>query len=380
MNEQQISELKTLVEINSYTQNKAGVDTVAAKVLEYLSDLELDWEITESETKGNLYFAKSRDWDEDKPAVLLSGHLDTVFEENWPVNIEDGKFYGPGTLDMKAGLMVIVEVLRGLAVRGGLKNVMVLLTPDEENGMIHISKQNEYYKLADYTLIFEEGNWTRPNPDPKVRALVVKRKAAAFYEVNFTAPGGHHGRLESPELRHSAIAEAAKKVLALESLADYAQGTLVNVGTIKGGLAPNVISPTATLEVDVRAGNAAEMRRFDSELANILVSSDPEVTISYERKLFYPSFDETPESLAFAERVIRLGSNIGLDINIQRRSSASEANWISSAKPECIVLDGMGVIGDGDHSEGEYFYTESFQQSVDLSLTTISEILVETTQ
>src|SRR5690606_28821670 len=107
-----------------------------------------------------------------------------------------------------------------------------------------------------------------------------------------------------------------------------------------GGLAPNVLAPKAIFEVDVRAGNAAEMERFDKDLARVLATADPAMNVVYERKLFYPSFDETPQSLAFAEQVVELGKGLGLDINIQRRSSASEANWISAAKPECIVLDG----------------------------------------
>lgn len=368
--------LQKLIKQNSFTHNPQGVNKCGEMIMDYVSNLPIDWERTSSDVKGDLFIGRSKNWNEVNPVILLSGHLDTVFKKNWDQKIVGDKFYGPGTLDMKAGVLVIMEVLRELEKNGNLENILVMLTPDEEDGMEHLSKQYQIYREADYALVFEEGA-RYDNISANVRDIVVERKAVSFYNVKFEGPGGHNAKMTKANERHSVINEMAKKILALESLANYEEGTVVNVGIVEGGTSPNAIAQNAMMRVDIRYGNKAEVERVQANLKSILKPEDSEVTVEADHTLFYPSFEFTEKNDKFADKVVKIGKELGLDINKKRRTSGSEANWISDANPNCAILDGFGVVGEGDHTNHEYFFMESFDHSVKLASRVIEEVKSE---
>ncbi|MCA9385192.1 M20/M25/M40 family metallo-hydrolase [Candidatus Dojkabacteria bacterium] len=371
-----LDELKSLVVINSHTYNKSGVDEVGVLVQDLLSDIPLEWEVTESSIRGNYLCAKSKEWDSTKPTILLNGHMDTVFEKNWDWYEQGEKFYGPGSLDMKAGVIAMIEVVRRMHSEGNLKNVLILFTPDEEDGMHHIAKQKEYYAQADYAFIFEEGTRDQSAPSAKDRVIVVERKALSFFTIELSGPGGHNAIMKKPEQRHSALLEMSRIIQELHALSDYELGTLINVGTIESGISPNAIPQKAKIRVDIRYGNRDEVERIKIALADILEPKDSALEMHYEETLFYPSFDYTEKIGQFAEEVISIANKLGLSMEKQFRVSGSEANWISYYNPGCIVLDGFGVIGSGDHSDREFFFIESLEDSVQLGKTVIEKILL----
>jgi glutamate carboxypeptidase len=167
----------------------------------------------------------------------------------------------------------------------------------------------------------------------------------------------------------------ARKIVQLEELADYAKGTVVNVGIVTGGIAANSIAENAYMRVDIRLGNRTELERVEQALTKIFTPFDAQVQIDAKRTLFYPSFDFTPEVDRFSQLVIASGREIGLDVKQQFRVSGSEANWISHYNPSCAILDGFGVVGKGDHSQQEFFLLGSFLPAVDLTTKVISKIL-----
>lgn len=375
MTSKQLEKLNRLVEINSYTQNKVGVNAVGEQMLEFLNPYGFNWKVHTDPKKGNLFVGKPAHWNESSPVILLNGHLDTVFPENWPVRIEGDKYIGPGGMDMKAGLVEILEVVERLHQSGCLQNIMLLFSPDEEDGFAHIEKQKEYYAQADYALVFEEGTRDSNNPNPKERALITSRKALNFFEVEFSGVAGHNAKLESARDRHSAIHEAAERVMELEALNNYEAGTLINVGLISGGTSANAIAAKASLKVDVRYGNSKEYERVKPLVEAVLRrESTRGVQVSFEEVLGYPAFDKNPRTEALAKTVQNLGQELELDITLQDRSSGSEANSIATYNPNCTVLDGFGVVGAGDHSEEEFFFLSSFEPGVNLALRTIEHI------
>lgn len=375
MTNDQIIDLKRLVKQNSFTGNKGGVNAVGHMIKQLLSEYNLDWTEHEHEYRGSLFCAKTKQWDDRLPVILLSGHMDTVFPDNWPLQIDGNIFRGPGSMDMKAGLLVVVETIRQLAASNQLQNIIILLTPDEEDGMVHIEQQQKYYKQADYALVFEEGTWDREKVSSDERAVVVKRKALSFYDITLHGPGGHNANLTQPDERHSVIHQLARKITALEHLNDYATGTLVNVGIIEGGVSPNSIAQSAKMRVDIRFGNRSEVDRIETALATeIFISTNPNITIETERTLHYPSFDTNAATDEFADVVCATGAKLGMSMHRQQRSAGSEANWISHLNPNCAVIDGFGVIGNGDHSTNEYFLIDSFHKSVQLATNTIVNI------
>ncbi len=375
MKPEQVQNLKKLISQNSFTHNKDGVNKVGEIIMSMLSEVDLVWERTSNHTKGDMFFAKSKVWDNSKPAILLSGHLDTVFPENWEMHIDGDKFYAPGGMDMKAGDLVIVEVVKQLHEEGELTNIMLLFTPDEEDGMVHVNEQFKVYKQADYAMVFEEGSDTNGGGVKRNnRVLVTGRKALSFYEVTFEGVGGHHANVRNKNDRHGAVREMARMIIDLENLADYDKGTLVNVGVAHGGTAPNALAEKAMLKVDIRYGDKSEELRVTEDLRKVFEPIDKEIKITTNHFLYYPSFEKTYRNIEFANRVMKLGKNLGLNIKTEFRSSGSEANWISEGNPDCAILDGFGVVGAGDHSSNEYFLMSSFQDSVDLALATIKDI------
>lgn len=367
-----VQTLKKLVNENSHTHNKEGVNKVGRMFVDLLEEVDLEWQITPNHTKGDLFWGKSKNWDESKPVILLSGHLDTVFPKNWDIHVEGDRFYGPGTMDMKAGDLVIVEVLKELENQGKLENIMVLFTPDEEDGMAHLNDQYKIYKMADFVFVFEEGSRTIEGKlESKTRSVVYARKAVSFYEFVFKGVGGHHAKHTKKSQRHSAINEMARKVLELEKLANYEKGTLVNVGLVTGGTSPNSLAEECKVNVDIRYGSREEVERVEDDLKRLLKPVDPKVQILEDHYLFYPSMEATEKNKNFAEEVVKIGRNLGLDIIPEFRSSGSEANWISEANPDAVILDGFGVVGAGDHSSQEFFLMDSFQDSIDLTIKTI---------
>jgi glutamate carboxypeptidase len=375
MTDNQIQKLMSLVEINSWTWNKSGVDMVGELVMEMLSDVELEWTVTPSSEKGNLLFARSQQWDDSKPSVLLSGHIDTVFKENWPTKISGDKFYGPGTMDMKAGVLAIIELLIELQQEEKLSNIMVLLTPDEEDGFHHLHRQFGYYKQADYAFVFEEGSHVQAGKIRSLeRALVLSRKALSFFEFWFKGPGGgHQAKFTSKDERHSAILEMSRFILDLEKLAEYDEGTLINTGLVQAGISPNSIADEAYMKVDVRYGSRDEVVRVKKGIEKIMHTTDSAINITKEESLYYPSFEITKGGEILAEELISSFSD--LNIHKEYRSAGSEANWISDANKNCIVIDGFGVVGEGDHSKNEYFLMSSFQDSISLAKEAIKRVM-----
>lgn len=139
MNEQLANKLLGLVQINSFTNNVEGVNSVGECIKELLNDIPLSWESFSAEGKnatnfGKMLFAKSQNWNDTKPKIFLCGHMDTVFNnhEGFNIRVEDDIVYGPGTMDMKGGLLVMIEVIRELYKRNKLENVALLFMPEEE--------------------------------------------------------------------------------------------------------------------------------------------------------------------------------------------------------------------------------------------------------
>lgn len=371
----QIENLKKLIEINSFTRNIDGVNAVGEFIQELLKNIPLEWEKTERFGKGDLLVAKTIDMDDSKPKILLSCHLDTIFKKNWEIRIEGDKFYGPGAINNKTSALLIVEAIKDLHKKKLLKNLIIMFGPDEEEGMGHLHKQEEYYKNVDYAMVYEDSEFDLKDTNPKERAIVTQRRAMSFFDINLSGPGGHNARLTEAKDRHSTIFEACKIVMKLENLTDFDRHTYINVGTFHSGFIANAVPDDTTMRVDIRYGDRHEIDKVRVKLFGILKSSDPEIKLNYKETLFYPSFDTTEKVDKFADLVIEEGEKIGLNIQKQVRSGTSNANFISAANIECSILDGFGVAGGGDHSRNEFFFIESFQQSVDLSTNVIIRIL-----
>jgi glutamate carboxypeptidase len=281
----------------------------------------------------------------EKP-VLLLGHTDTVHpkgtkSEN-PTRIENGMLYGCGVFDMKASVVLMLEVVRAIAESGETpkRPVNILLTCDEEVGSPTGREIVEAEGAkAGFVLISE------PSLDGKAKT---GRKGTGGYTVAVKGIPAHAG-LE-PERGSSAILELARQIEKIHSLADESKGTTVNVCMIGGGTATNVIPENAECSVDVRFTTLEEAERVDRELKT-LAPSDDRNRITVEGAINRPPMERSDNVVALFEKARRISSELGYELEETQVGGASDGNFIAALG--IPVLDGLGIKGDGAHTLGE---------------------------
>jgi glutamate carboxypeptidase len=283
------------------------------------------------------------------PYQLLIGHFDTVWPlgsvDERPPRLEDGRLYGPGSYDAKGGLVQLVFALRALRANGLAPTVtpVVLANSDEEVGSADSARFiTRLARGADRAFILEP-------PDGGRGRLKTSRKGVGGFRVSVHGRASHAGG--SPERGVSAILELSHQIQRLYALNDRERGITVNVGTVDGGLRPNVVAPEATALVDVRAPTEADAERLEREifaLEPVAKGTSLSVTGGFLR----PPMPQTARNHALCRRAQALGAQLGLHLDeAPLVGGGSDANLTS---PLTATLDGLGSLGDGAHAEDEH--------------------------
>jgi len=346
-------ELASLIEINSYTGNKAGVDASGQLVARWMEALGYRTQRHSRETLGDhLHFCVPRG---PGKKILLLGHLDTVFPkgEFEGFREDDQWIYGPGVCDMKGGIYVALCALRTIhRERGRVDNIDMLLVSDEETGSddskLVTTKLAEQY---DACLVFEAAG--------KNNEVVTARKGVGTIYLELTGKAAHAGN--NYHLGCNANLAAAHLLIALTALTDLEQGTTVNVGQINGGIGANTISPSARLAVEFRFTCASERDRLMSSIDQIISQSVVEgVTIAMTGGLQRDVMTTSESQQALLDEI---ESILGYPLPTEQRGGVSDANTISAAG--VATLDGFGPFGDGDHTHHERASKASFVQRIE---------------
>ena len=350
-----LKELKQLVEINSYTGNKAGVDKNAEIYITKMIPLGFEYEVFKREHIGDHILFKSPKKEGKK--LLLLGHMDTVFPEGaFEGFSEDEEWvYGPGVCDMKGGNIVAIEALREHFYKyGKIENIDFLLVSDEEAG----SDDSKFVtsKLAkeyDYALVYEAAG-----ADMEV---VIGRKGAGTFFVDIEGKPAHAGN--NYALGIDANLEASYKLQELIKLTDLDKGTTVNVGKIEGGVGANTISPWAKLTFELRYTSTDERDRVLNAIDKIINTSYVKGTHSslsggIQRDVMEPS----PKQKEFLQKIEKFCQ---VKLKTEKRGGVSDANIVASAGT--VALDGFGPFGDGDHTKNERALKKSFKERIELS-------------
>ena len=351
--------LKQLVEIESPSHDKAAVDRVGIFVADEALKYGADVEVISNRTTGDHVVAR---WGSGENGILLLCHMDTVFPlgtlKSMPYREADGKIYGPGTLDMKAGIVICLAALEELQKSGRLNRPVTLLcTSDEEIGSSTSRKYiEEYAKESALVLVMEAALLDG--------SLKTWRKGVGGFRVHVKGVAAHAGG--DHEKGRNAIEEMAHQVLAIQKMTDYKRQTTLNVGVMNGGTVSNVIPEEAFAEVDIRVMQPGEWERIEAEMKNLKPVLDG-TTLKITGGLNRPPmpFDETMK--ATFEKAKSIAAGIGMELKAGGTGGASDGNFVA---PFGIpVLDGMGAIGEGYHSEREYIFADSLEQRRDLLIT-----------
>jgi len=282
----------------------------------------------------------------DRPLLVL-GHLDTVWPRGTlaaiPWRVEDGRAYGPGSYDMKGGLVVMHEAIRHAA---GARALRVVLTADEEigtpTGRVLLAEAAEGAAAA---FVCE--------PPTAEGDLKTARKGLGRFSIRITGKAAHAGE---PELGVSAIEELAREILRLHALSDPARGVTVNVGVVSGGTRENVVAAEAEALLDVRVAHAEDCEVIERELR----SARAEVGGGWTR----PPLERTPAGAALFARARELGSELGLELGEATVAGGSDGNLVAALG--LPVLDGLGAEGGGAHALDEHVLVDSLPVRAEL--------------
>jgi glutamate carboxypeptidase len=298
---------------------------------------------------GDHLYARPRSRERGAPFQLVVGHMDTVWPlgtlAEMPVRREGDVLFGPGTHDMKAGLVELVFALRALGELGLAPAVtpVVLLNSDEEIGSASSERVlRPLGRGAERAFVLEAGEGSQGR-------LKIARKGVGRFELTVRGRAAHVGT--SFEEGVSAILELSNQIPRLFALNDPKRGITVNVGTIDGGLLPNVVAPEARATIGVRVPTAAaeaEVERALRALRPTLPGTKLEITGGMGR----PPMDATPRNRRLLATAQSLGQQLGLELrDAGLAGGASDANTTSLYT---ATLDGLGPIGDGGHAADEH--------------------------
>ncbi len=339
-----IETLRRLVEVESPSDDKAAVDRaveLAASVAQQLGGQAKFHKQKQFGSILELRFGPARS--RDKP-VLLLGHLDTVWPlgtlKTMPWREKAGRFYGPGALDMKAGVAMALTAIQALGKLGIHRPVTLLLNSDEEVGSPVSRPITERLALTSSAVLVLE--------PAQGLACKTARKGVGDYRLQVSGVAAHSG--VDFARGHSAILELARLLQKVEGFTDQRLGRTVNPGVIGGGTRSNVIAQQAWAEVDVRIAKASDAARVD-KLFRGLRCADPACTLTITGGINRPPMERKPGTVALYKQARRLAAEIGFELDEAATGGGSDGNF--TAALGVPTLDGLGAVGEGAHSAHE---------------------------
>lgn len=349
--------VRHLASFETFTADKQRVDAFADEMTQQFEALSAD-SITRmpQQDVGDILIAHWNDDAAGKPILILT-HMDTVhragtLEQN-PIHTDDeGRLYGPGTLDMKGGIAVALYAIKTLIARDEMPDrpIWLMATSDEETG----STVSEPYIIeaasqCELALVMEF-----PTPEG---ALKTGRKAIATYKLTTRGKASHAGN--HPEAGVNAVLEMAHQIVRISELQDLRRGVSVAVNTIDGGVAPNVIAPEARATIDVRTFTQIDLDLVHEALMSLrpkVPGAQVDISVHHMRG----PMERTDAGRAAFEQAQRIGKTMKIFVDEAIVGGGSDANIVATLGVP--TLDGLGPRGAGAHTHEEHIIMRSLPQ------------------
>ena len=316
--------------------------------------LELGYHVVEAgsgEGPRHVY-ARPANRERGNGSQLVIGHYDTVWPvgtiNSRPFEVDGNVIRGPGVFDMKGGLVQLVlaiEALRSLGLEPELTPV-AFINADEEIGsrtstrFIRLLAQHAKRAYVLEPALGDEGS------------LKTERKGLGRFTITVHGKAAHAGL--DPASGASAILELSHVIQALFALNDPDKGISINVGTVDGGVQPNVIAPHSSAVADVRVPTIADGERIEEAIHSI----EPQVAgvrLRIDGAIGRPSMESTPRNEALWQQAHAIGAELGLELTRAKVGGGSDANTTSQYT---ATLDGLGAVGHGAHAAHEFLYID----------------------
>jgi glutamate carboxypeptidase len=304
-------------------------------------------------SSGGMLYARPAGRRHCTAGQLLLGHYDTV----WPLGTlaempfeEDGDTVrGPGVYDMKGGVaqaLLALDTLRHFNIEPTVLP-HAFFNSDEEIGSRDSRRFiEELAPLMDRVLVLE------PSLGP-AGLLKTARKAIGRFTVTVRGEAAHAGL--DPGAGASAILELSHVIQSLFAMNDLERGITVNVGTIDGGLRPNMIAPSSKAVVDVRVASQEDADRVQGAILNLQPATRG-TSVAVEGGFGRPAMERTPANRQLWRMACRLGGDLGLQLDEALAGGGSDGNFTSRFT---ATLDGLGAVGDGAHARHEHLRVEA---------------------
>lgn len=349
-----LEDLKNIVNIDSGTFTKAGIDRVGAYLQERFQAFGFSTRFDTQEEYGDHLVATHTGKSQHGPRIVLIGHIDTVFPEGevgrrpFSISQRDGTRIatGPGVLDMKSGVLIGMYALR-LLIEGQEANyssVTFICNSDEEIGSPSSRPLiQELARQADAVLVLEPGR--------AKETIVSSRKGCGQYRVEVHGVPAHAG--VEPDRGRNAILELSYQVQKMQALNGTIAGATLSVGIIRGGDRTNVVPDYAYFDMDVRTIDQASHKALEAAMRQVTYQNKLNGTrITLSGSMLCQPFERNKRNAHLVELAKEAGSELGLKIQDASSGGASDANTTSAMGVP--TLDGLGAGGGLAHNPGEF--------------------------
>ncbi len=349
-----LDDLKTIVNIDSGTFTKAGVDRVAAYLQERFQGLGFSTRFEQQEHYGDHLVATHQGDAPGGPRILLIGHIDTVLPDGeagrrpFAISRRDGARIatGPGILDMKSGVLIGMYALH-LLIEGQQANysqVTFICNSDEEIGSPSSRPLiQQLAQQADAVLVLEPGR--------AQGTIVSSRKGCGQYRVEVHGLSAHAG--VEPQRGRNAILELSYQVQKMQALNGTIPGATLSVGIIRGGERTNVVPDYAYFDMDVRVADQASLKALEEAMRQVTYQNKLAGTrITLSGSLLCQPFECNQHNEQLVALAKEAGRELGVKIQDVGSGGASDAN--TTAAMAIPTLDGLGAGGGLAHNPGEY--------------------------
>ena len=346
-----VETIETLVRLESPSTDKAAVDRCGREIVARLGALGASVATLPHDRAGSHVRAEfpstALGAGGHDAQILLLGHFDTVWPvgqlRRMPLRHEEGRLFGPGTFDMKAGVGIGMLAVRALQESGRLPCRVVMLgtTVEEVGSMSSRADIEEEAQRSAAVLVLE--------PSLPGGALKTSRKGCGEFDLTVRGVAAHAGI--DPGKGASAIHELARQIVALEALQDPARGVSINVGVIEGGTRTNVVAEHARARVDVRVPTLADAARIEAAFRDLRPHTAGTV-LEVSGGVGRPPLERSPAVARLYEMARGVASELGRELGEGGTGGGSDGNF--TAALGVPTLDGLGAIGDGAHALHEH--------------------------
>jgi glutamate carboxypeptidase len=349
-----LHDLETIVNINSGTYTKTGIDRVSAYLQNRFQSLGFSTHFNKQEQYGDHLIATHTGQSQHGPRILLIGHIDTVLPdgeaERRPFTISQRNGMriatGPGVLDMKSGVLIGMYALRLLIEnhQSHYSTVTFICNSDEEIGSPSSKPLiQELAQQADAVLVLEPGR--------TAETIVSSRKSCGQYRVEVQGVAAHAG--VEPDRGRNAILELSYQVQMMQALNGTIPGTTLSVGIIRGGDRTNVVPDYAYFDMDVRSADQAGHKALEIAMHQVTNRNKLQGTqIALSGSMLCQPFERNKHNVHLVELAKAAGHELGLQIRDTTSGGVSDANTTSAMG--IPTLDGLGAGGGLAHNPGEF--------------------------